>query len=157
MRLSTMVNLVLEQMHQQAIASFDLDTRISIDPHLAAQQGGGQRVADADQTLVDRRLRLCELCNNWKRNSVFPGGRSEPSAFKCVDVEKINDINVIQRCLQTREEARALGRKFSLGQLGACAQQAVVGPRIVVSEGTMGLNEPSTHCNVPTRLANDLR
>jgi hypothetical protein len=36
MHLSTMVNLVLKQVHQQAIASFNLDTSTSIDPQLAA-------------------------------------------------------------------------------------------------------------------------
>jgi len=51
MNLSTVVDLVLKQVHQQAIASFDLDTRTSIDPHLAVQQGRCQRVADADQRL----------------------------------------------------------------------------------------------------------
>jgi hypothetical protein len=147
MHLPTMVNLVLKQVHQQAIASFNLDTRASIDPHLAGQQGRCQRVADTDQTLVHRRLSPRKLCNSWKRNWIFKGRRSKPSALKCINVKKINTINVVQRCLQTREEARARGLKFALGQFGARAQQAVVRSRIVVGEGAMGLNKPDTHCN----------
>src|SRR5258705_1697143 len=81
----------------------------SIDPHLAAQQGRCQRVADTDQTLVHRRLSPRKLCKSWKRNWIFPGRRSKPSALKCINVKNINYINVVQRCLQTREEARALG------------------------------------------------
>src|SRR6476619_490307 len=126
MRLSTMVNLVLKSVHQQAVASFNLDTSTSIDPHLAAQQGRCQRVADTDQTLVHRRLSPRKLCKSWKRNWIFPGRRSKPSALKCINVQKINYINVVQRSLQTRKEARALGLKVALCQFGARAQQAVV-------------------------------
>ena len=35
----------------------------------------------------------------------------------------------------------------TLGQFGARAQQTVVRPRIVVAEGTKGLNKPHTHCD----------
>src|SRR5262245_49427581 len=111
-----MVNLVLKQVHQQAIASFNLDTGTSIDPYLAAQQGRCQRIADTDQAPVHRRLSLRKLCKSWKRNWIFPGRRSKPTALECINVEKINDINVVQRCLQAREEARALGLEFALGQ-----------------------------------------
>src|SRR5262245_15737567 len=41
-----------------------------------------------------------------------------------------------------------------LGQLGAGGQRAVVRPRIVVGERTMGLNMPNTHCNFLTLPAN---
>src|SRR5258705_11415165 len=142
-----MVNLVLKQVHQQAIASLNLDASTSIDPHLAVQQGRYHGVAGTDQTLVHRRLSSRKLCMSWKRNWIFPGLRSKPSALKCINVTKINHTNVVQRSLQTREEARALGLKFALDQFGARAQQAVVRPRIVVGEGTIGLNKPNTHWN----------
>jgi len=54
------------------------------------------------------------------------------------------------------EEAGAFGRKFALGQFGARAEQAVVRPRIVVGEGTIGLNKPGTHCNFLDCLADNL-
>src|SRR5258707_343935 len=122
----------------------------SIDPHLAARQGRWQRVADTDQTMLHCRLSPQKLCKSWKRNWIFPGLRSKPSALKCINVKKINYINVVQRSLQTRKEARALGLKFALGQFGARAQQAVGPPRNIVGEGTMGLNKPNTHCNFLT-------
>src|SRR4051812_11118 len=121
-------------MHQQAIALFNLDTSTSIDPHFAAEQRRCQGVADADQMLVHRRLSPRKLCKSWKRDWIFPSLRAKRSALKCINVEKINYINVVQRSLQAREEARALGLKFAFGQFGACAQQAVVRPRIVVGE-----------------------
>jgi hypothetical protein len=40
MHLSTMVNLVLKQVHQEAIASFNLDTSTSIDPHALLSKAG---------------------------------------------------------------------------------------------------------------------
>ena len=73
-----------------------------------------------------------------------------PVTLKCINVKKINYINVVHRCLQTRKEARALGLKIALGQFGARAQQAVVRPRVVVSEGTIGLNKPNKHCSFLT-------
>jgi hypothetical protein len=145
MRLSTMVNLVLNEMHQQAITPFNLDTRASIDPRLAAQVIRRQRVANTDEAPVYRRLSRRKLGNSWKRDRSLPGLRPEPSAFKRIDVKKINDMNVVQRSLQTREEARALGLEFALGQFGSRAQQAAVRPRIVVGEGAIGLNKPNTH------------
>src|SRR5215208_5571181 len=137
-------------MHQQSIALLNLDTSTSIDPPFAAQQRRCQGVADTDQTLVHRRLSPRKLCKSWKRDWIVPSLRSKRSALKCINVKKINHINVVQRSLQAREEARALGLKFALGQFGARAQQAVVRPRIVVGEGTMGLNKPNTHCNFLT-------
>src|SRR4029077_5425666 len=103
--------------HQQAIASFNLDTSTSIDPHLAAQQGRCQRVADTEQTLVHRRLSLRKLCKSWKRNWIFPGCRSKPSALKCINVKKINYINVVQRCLQNSGKSPCARPQIRLGSV----------------------------------------
>ena len=48
-----MVDLVLEQMHEQAVAPFGLHPRIAINPHDAAKEVRRQRIADSDQALVD--------------------------------------------------------------------------------------------------------
>jgi hypothetical protein len=66
MRLSAMVDLVLKQVHQQAVALLNLDMRTSIEPHLAAQQGRGPRVANTDQTLVHGRLPVARN-RSWKK------------------------------------------------------------------------------------------
>jgi hypothetical protein len=52
----------------------------------------------------------------------FPGSRSKPTALKRINVKTINYINVVQRPLQAREEARALGFKFGWAQFGARPQ-----------------------------------
>src|SRR5215472_206533 len=145
MRLSAMMNLVLKKVHEQAIAAFDLDVLASIDPHLAVQRGWRERVAGTHQTLVHRRLSWRKLGKSRKRNRIFPGLRPEPSALQRIDVKKIDDIDVVQRCLQAREEARSLSGKFGRGQFGAGDEQAMVRPGIVAGKGAVGLNEPGRH------------
>ena len=54
--LPTMVDLVLEEMHEQAVASFGLYLRITIDPYNAAKELRRQRIADCDQAFVDSGL-----------------------------------------------------------------------------------------------------
>lgn len=56
MCLPTMVDLVLEEMHEQAVAPFGLYARIAIDSHDAAKEFGRQGIADCDQALVDGSL-----------------------------------------------------------------------------------------------------
>jgi hypothetical protein len=51
-----MVDLVLEEMHEQAVPPFGLYLRIAIDPHNAAEELRRQRIADCDQALVDSGL-----------------------------------------------------------------------------------------------------
>ena len=122
MGLPTVVNLVLNEMHQQPIAPFNLDPDISIDPHFAAQRSGRQGVADPDEALVHRRLGSRKLSKGRKRHFIFPGLRSQPTALQRINVKKINDVNMVQRPLQAREEARALGFKFGWAQFGARPQ-----------------------------------
>src|SRR5215471_963073 len=134
-------------MHQQPVASLNLDMCTSIDPHFIAQQGECQGIADADEALVHRRLSFREFCKRWKWDRVFPSLRPKPSALKCVNVKEVNYINMVQRPLQAREEARALDLKFALTQFGARAAQPVVRPCIVVGEGAIALNKPNRHCS----------
>jgi len=54
--LATMVDLVLEEMHEEAVASFGLHPRATIDPRDAAKEVRGQRIADYDQAVVDSSL-----------------------------------------------------------------------------------------------------
>lgn len=58
MGLAAMVNLVLEQVHQQAVAPLDLDAGVAIDPHVDVEHIGRKRVADSDQAFVHHLLRL---------------------------------------------------------------------------------------------------
>ncbi len=56
-----MVDLVLEEMHEQAVAPFGLYPRVAIDPHDAAKEIRRQRIADCDQALVDSSLRMLQF------------------------------------------------------------------------------------------------
>jgi hypothetical protein len=56
-----MVDLVLEEMHEQAVAPFGLYPRIAINPHDAAKEVRRQRIADCDQALVDSSLSMFEF------------------------------------------------------------------------------------------------
>src|SRR5690348_8021026 len=113
MSLSAVMNLVLNEMHQQPVATLNLDACTSIDPHVGAQQGGCQAIADADEALVHRPLGFRELRKSWKRDLILPGFWSEPSALERVNIEKVNDPNMVQRPLQAREEAGTLDFKFA--------------------------------------------
>src|SRR6267142_1372363 len=59
--LPAMVDLVLEEMHEQAVAPFALYPRIAIDPHGAAKEVRRQCIADCDQALVDDNLSTLQL------------------------------------------------------------------------------------------------
>ncbi len=61
MRLPAMVNLVLEEVHQQTIAPLGLDPCYANDPHDAAKRLRRQRIADRDQAPVDGGLSRLQL------------------------------------------------------------------------------------------------
>src|ERR1700733_1656196 len=149
MFLPAMVNLVLEEMHEQAVAAFGLNPRVAIDPHGAAEEGRRQRVADSDQAVVDCSLGGSEFGQRATRNLVLPGFWPEPSALERVDVKEIDDVDVVQGQLQAGEEARPLRLKFLLAQPSASRQQPVVRPGIIVGECAVGLNKAGGHlCSV---------
>jgi hypothetical protein len=56
-----MVDLVPEEMHEQAVAPFGLYPCIAINPHDAVKEVSRQRVADSDQALVDSSLSTLEF------------------------------------------------------------------------------------------------
>ncbi len=56
MGLPAMVDLVLEEMHQQPVAPLHLHPHVAVHPHLAVERLVRQRVADSDQAPVHRRL-----------------------------------------------------------------------------------------------------
>ncbi len=58
-----MMDLVLEEMHEQAVAPFALYPWIAIDPHDVVEEEGRQRIADCDQALVDGSLSKLEFSN----------------------------------------------------------------------------------------------
>ena len=63
MCLPTMVDLVLEEMHEQAVAPLGLHQRITIDPHDVAKEVRRQRIDDCDQALVTSSLSTLRFGN----------------------------------------------------------------------------------------------
>src|ERR1700742_1067802 len=88
-RLSAMVDVMLEQMHQKAIAAFVLDVALAMDVHDAVQPFGRERVAERDQAAVDRGLRALQTGDIRIWNGGAPGPRSERSALQRIDVKQI--------------------------------------------------------------------
>src|SRR3569832_2203191 len=140
-----MMDLVLEQVHQQAVAALVLYPCVAIDPDDIGEARRCLCLAERDQAPVHRGLRRLQLRKRWKRQLVLPGTRSEPSAFQRIDIEQVDDVEVVERALQAGEEAGARGREFSLSQVFSGREQAVVGPGVVVGECAKGLNEVGRH------------
>src|SRR6202171_6610798 len=132
-------------MHEQAVAPFGLYLRIAIDPHDAVKQVRRQRIAHGDQALVDIRLGPPECGKRWTWNAVCKSLWPEPSTLQRVDNEEVDDVNVVQRLLQAREEAGPLGFKRLLVQVCASREQPVVRPGVFVGESAVGLNKTGGH------------
>src|SRR5262249_21746403 len=104
-RLPAMMDIMLKQMHEQPIAPLTLHFRAAVDLHDVIEASARQRVADRYQAPVDRGLSRHQLCERGTRNRICPSLRPKPAALQCVDIKKVDDVNVIQRRLQARKEA----------------------------------------------------
>lgn len=153
MCLSAMMNLMLEEMHEQPVASFGLHGRVAVDPHNAVENLGCQCIADSNQALVDRGLRRLKRGKGRVRHLVLPGRRAQPSALQRIDIEEVNDMDVVQRALQARKEPGSLGFEISLRQSSASSEQAMVCPGIVVGERTIGLHKSGRRLILPQTCA----
>src|SRR5665213_71143 len=104
MRLPAMVDIVLEQMHQQPVATLGLDPVLAMDLDDAVQPLGRERVAEADQAPVDRGLRVAQAGDIREWNGIAPRARPQRPALHRIDVKQIDHVNVVQGLLQTRKE-----------------------------------------------------
>ncbi len=109
MRLSTVMDLMLKQVHQQSVAALGLHAGVSVDPDEAVEQLRRQRITEREQALVHGGLGRLQLGEQGIRHLVLPGRRPEPAAFERIDVEEVDDVDVVQRALDAREEAGAVG------------------------------------------------
>src|SRR5262249_20111643 len=135
MGLTTMMDLVLKHVQQQAVAPFALNASIAVYPYDTAERGLGQGLADGDQSLVDGRLLALQISHRCARLPVRPCLGTERATFEAVDVEPIDNQNMIQRCLKAWEEASAWRLEFPLRQLCARAKEAMIRPCIVAGHG----------------------
>jgi hypothetical protein len=69
---------------------------------------------NGDQAPIHICLRLPESihCRAWLR--VGPSGWAERTALHCVNIEKVDDQDMVQRSAHAREEAGAWGDEFRL-------------------------------------------
>src|SRR6478736_2554861 len=105
MRLTAMMNLVLEQMKQQPVHPLVLNVISAIDVDDPVEIGPTQLLNDRNQAPVHLALRLAEQDRGFARFAVGPGRRSKRAALHGVDVEAIDDQDVIERRAQTWKEA----------------------------------------------------
>src|ERR1700751_1810575 len=99
MGLAAMVDIMLEEMHQEAIAPLRLHAGVAIDPHGAGKTIRRQCLANRNQAPIDRSLSGPQLGERGTWNGILPGPWPEPAAFESVDVEQIDDVDVVQRRL----------------------------------------------------------
>lgn len=79
MGLSAMMDLMLKQMHEQAVAALCLHPRVAIDTHDLAKPVCCERAADCNQAFVDGDLSLLERGNGRVRDIVLKAlGPSQP-------------------------------------------------------------------------------
>jgi hypothetical protein len=107
------MDLVLKQMHQQAITPFGLYARSAIDSHHFVEAAGRQTLADRDEPLINCGLLLPKISNSCARHRIIPRARTQPSAFERVNVEMVNDEDVIESLLQAWKETGTF--RFELG------------------------------------------
>ncbi len=143
--LPAVVDLMLEEMHQKAVAPFALHGLDAIDLDDCIAGCVGECVAVRDQAPVEIRLRAFQCAARRIGHAVLPGFRAECAALECIDVEQVDDADVVQGLLQARKEAGTFSLEFRLAQAFAGRQQTVVGPRVIVGEGAKGLHEARGH------------
>src|SRR5882762_5010959 len=140
--LSTVMDLMLKQMREDAAHLVCVDTGSARHLHRAVESGVIELQTQCDQariafvllarecrTGIKRLFRLEELARLEIRRL------SLPAAFEHVDVEPVDRENVIERGLDRREKTGAGGDKISLRELRAGFQQTVIGPGVVVGHG----------------------
>src|SRR3954447_5659145 len=145
-----MMNLMLEQMHEQPVATFGLHAGVAIDPHETVEKLGRQSIADGNQALVDRGLRSLQRGKGGMWHFVLPGRRSQPPALQRIDIEEVDDMDVVQRALQARKEAGSCGFEVGLRQRRASGEQPVICPGIIVGERTIGLHKSCRQTQSPS-------
>src|SRR6516225_6335156 len=122
MCLTAVMDLVLEDMQQQPVASFDLNAGIPVYFYVPAERGLRQCLADGNQPLVHGRLLALKIGHRGAGFGVCPRLGTEPAALKAVDVEPVDDQDMIERGLETRKEADTQRLEFMLSQSGARAE-----------------------------------
>ena len=82
MGLPPVMDLMLKQMHQQAVTPFGLHPGIAIDAHHLAEAVRGQVLADGDKPPIDGRLLDLEIGNRRARHLVLPRFRSRATRLR---------------------------------------------------------------------------
>jgi hypothetical protein len=132
------VDLVLEQVRQQALARVDL-RGVAQYRHGPRQVRVAQAAAMGDQAQVRRALRRMQGRAIGERFIVFKedvavGMRcfAAQLAFERIEIKPVACEDVVQGELDGGEKTDARGLEFGLGQLSASLQQTVVGPAVVI-------------------------
>jgi len=68
MRLAAVMDLMLEEMQQQAVGAFGLYVILTMDPNGAIRSALVERIAPLNQAAIDRRLRRAQLSKRRTRD-----------------------------------------------------------------------------------------
>ena len=156
MRLAAMMDLMLEQMREQARRRFGLDARAGHDRHRRVEIVLAQHGARRDQPPIGILLRGFE--RNARRKRLFGlekavrlaiGFVMVQRALECVDVIPVDGDDMIERRLERRKEARARSFEIGVRELAARGEQPMVRPRIVVRHRGEVMRERRAHFTYP--------
>jgi hypothetical protein len=123
--LAAVVDLVLEEVEEDAVGALALEAMRSDQADLAAERVGSERGTDGDQATVDGGLLAAQVGDRRAGDLVGPGGGAEAAALERVDIVPVDVEQVVQGALQGWEEARA-GR-FEFAGLKAVANGSAPG------------------------------
>src|SRR5882672_11497294 len=140
--LSTVMDLMLEQMREDAAHLVRVDTGRARHLHRSVELAIVEFQTQCNQARITFVLLARECRAGIKRlfrleelARLEIGRLSLPAAFEHVDVEPVDRENVIERGLDRREKTGAGGDKISLRELRTGFQQTVIGPGVVVGHG----------------------
>ena len=135
MNLPAVVNLMLEQMEENAIDAFELRPTIANQGHTCGKSSSAEFVTKVDQPAIHGTLRAVKTGNCREWNFWSEGRSPNAGTLKRTDIEPIDGIIMVERVDYRREKTGSLGVKLRWRKLGTSLEQAMIGPSVVVGLG----------------------
>ena len=132
--LAAMVNVVQEDMGENVSDLFgDHAVLAPVGDDAAIEIGLRQAIAEGDQPPVGRDLGGKQRPGFVEGHELIMGCGTDAALFEKIEIEVIDRKDVVERCLDRREEAGAFGFEFAKLQLQHGTIEPVVRPQIVAA------------------------
>jgi len=116
MRLSAVVGLVVEQVHQHPIDPVRLYVGSAVHVDGLPQRGGLESVAECDESRVDGTLFARQVGQARTWDILLGGTEAEPTGLQSVHVVPVDDQDVVHGRLKRRKEADSRGGELLFGE-----------------------------------------